>query len=135
MELVEIFRYLSKSTDVKITGSNFSNFVHLPIKRQLIIQWNKDFDKIKFDVAHGRGNKCTLSSNPVDLIRYIMDRAVYEWLLDVRKNNGVVSGLQLQNTADSVLHILTDDFNDTLGNPYGRPISFATSPLEDDAGV
>jgi hypothetical protein len=56
-----------------------------------------------------------------------MNRTVYEWLLEVRKNNDIVSGLQLQAAADSVLHILTDDFSDTLGNPYGRPISFATS--------
>jgi len=126
MEAVEIFRYLKK-TDKKVNASNFHQHVNRPINRMSITQWDKDFDKIKFDVAHGRGNKCTLSKSPVDLIRHIMDKTVYEWLLEVRKNNGVVSGLQLEAAADSVLHILMDDICDIDDIHHGRAVSFTTS--------
>jgi len=78
-------------------------------------------------VEHGRGDKCTLSKSPADLIQHIIDRTVYEWLLEVRKNNGIVSGLQLQAAADSVHHILTDDIYDFDEIPHGRTISFTTS--------
>ena len=127
MELVEIFRHLSKKTDVKVTAGNFHQFVHRPVSRKSIIQWGKDFDKIRFDVAHGRGDKCTLSSSPVDLIRHIMDKTVLEWLLEVRKSNGIVSGLQLQVAADSALHILADDICNFDDIPHGCTISFTTS--------
>ncbi|KAI7819944.1 hypothetical protein BC939DRAFT_459074 [Gamsiella multidivaricata] len=60
-----------------------------------------------------------------------MDKTVLGWLLEVRKSNGVVSGLQLQVAADSVLHILADDIADDIGDfndiPHGRTISFTTS--------
>jgi hypothetical protein len=56
-----------------------------------------------------------------------MDKTVYEWLVEVRKNNGIVSGLQLEAAADSVLHILTDDICEPNNSPYGRSISFTTS--------
>ncbi|KAI1287159.1 hypothetical protein EDD11_010484, partial [Mortierella claussenii] len=109
MEFVEVFRHFSKKTDMKVTPHSFGKFVNTPIKRQLITQWNKDFDKIKFDVAHGRGGERTLSTTPDDLMRHILDKTVYGWLHEVRKSNGAVSGLQLQAAADSVLHILMDD--------------------------
>lgn len=67
MELVEIFRHFSKRTGIaKITACNFGEFVLIPIKRQAIEKWDKSFDKIKFDVVHGRGNKYKLSSIPAD---------------------------------------------------------------------
>jgi len=127
MELVEIFRYLSKNTDLKVTATNFGKFIHLPLKRQTITQWNKDFEKIQFDVAHGRGNKCTLSKCPADLIRHIVGRTIYEWLLEVRKKNGIISGLQLQAAADSVHHILTDDICNFDDIHHGHTVSFTTS--------
>lgn len=127
MELVEIFRDLRKDTNKKVTATNFHQFVHCPVPRKSIKQWDKEFDKIQFDVAHGRGDKCTLSSNPVDLIRYILDKTVQEWLIEVRKSNSVVSGIQLQAAADSVLHILMDDICDLNDIPPGRPISFTAS--------
>ncbi|KAF9114153.1 hypothetical protein BGX30_006687, partial [Mortierella sp. GBA39] len=126
MEAVEIFRYLKK-TNKKVNAFNFHQHVHRPINRMSITQWDKDFDKIKFDAAHGRGNKCTLSKSPADLIRHILDETVYEWLLEVRKNNGIVSGLQLEAAADSVLHILMDDICDFDDIHHGREISFTTS--------
>ncbi|KAG0266718.1 hypothetical protein BGZ95_003009, partial [Linnemannia exigua] len=88
MEMVEIFRHFSKKTDTNVTSNNFGEFMDIPIKRQSIAQWNKDFNKIKFDVAHGRGDKRALSRNPDDLIRHILDKTVFEWLREVRKNNG-----------------------------------------------
>ena len=127
MESVEIFRHNSKKIDLdmKVTPTTFGEFMDMPIKRQMITQWNKDFDKIKFDVAHGRGDKRTLSSNPADLIRHILDKTAYEWLLEVRKNSGVVSGLQLQAAGDSALHILMDD-----SSPSMKSLLVAQSPLQ-----
>ena len=54
-------------------------------------------------------------------------RLSLEWLLEVRKNNGIVSGLQLQVAADSVLHTLMNDIYDFDDIPHGRTIAFATS--------
>lgn len=127
MEMVEVFRHFSKKTGTNVTPSNFGEFMDIPINRQSITQWNKDFNKIKFDVAHGRGDKRALSRNPDDLIRHILDKAVFEWLLEVRKNNGIVSGLQLQAAAGSVLHILLDDIFAFGDIPTGRTISFTAS--------
>lgn len=127
MELVEMFRHFSKRTDIKVTLNSFGDFMDIPIKRQSITQWNKNFDKIKFDVAHGRGDKCTLSSSPVDLIRHILDKTVHEWPLEVRRSNGVVSGLQLQAAAETVLHILMDDIFAFDDIPFNRTISFTAS--------
>jgi hypothetical protein len=127
MELVEIFRHLRKDTNIKVTAANFHQFVNIPISRKSITQWDKDFDKIKFDVEHGRDNKCTLSSSPVDLIRHLLDKTVQEWLLEVRKSNGIASGIQLQAAANSVLHILMDDICDPDDIPSGRVISFHAS--------
>ncbi|KAF8944073.1 hypothetical protein BGZ47_004704 [Haplosporangium gracile] len=124
MELVEMFHHFSKTTNIKVTPSNFGEFIDIPIKRQSITQWNKDFDRIRFDVAHGRRDKRTISSNPVDLMRHILDKTVYEWLLEVRRNNSVVSGLQLQATAEFVLHTLMDDILAFEDIPLGRTISF-----------
>ena len=56
-----------------------------------------------------------------------MDKAVYEWLQEVRKSNGVINGLQLQASADSVLHILTDDLDNIDNISHGCSISFTTS--------
>jgi hypothetical protein len=95
MELVEIFRYLRKNTDIKVNAANFHRFVNIPVSRTSITQWDRSFDRIKFDVDHGRGNKCMLSSSPIDLIRDLLDKTVQEWLLEVRKSNGIASGLQL----------------------------------------
>ena len=78
MKLVEVFRHFSKKTDVKVTPNNFGEFMDIPIKRQSITQWDKDLDKIKFDVTHGRGDKRKLSRNPDDLIRHILNKTVYE---------------------------------------------------------
>ncbi|KAF9114130.1 hypothetical protein BGW39_003484, partial [Mortierella sp. 14UC] len=127
MEMVEMFRHFSKKTDTNVTSNNFGEFMDMPIKRQSIAQWNKDFNKIKFDVAHGRGDKRALSRNPDDLIRHILDKTVFEWLREVRKNNGVVSGLQLQASAGSVLHILLDDILAFDDIPTGRTISFTAA--------
>ncbi|KAF8932384.1 Tigger transposable element-derived protein 6 [Haplosporangium gracile] len=98
MELVEVFRHFSKKTDVKVTPNNFGKFMDILITRQSLIQWSRNFDKIKFD-----------------------------WLLEVRSSNGVVSGLQLLAAADSVLHILTDDILVFDDIPLGHTISFTTS--------
>ncbi|OAQ32125.1 hypothetical protein K457DRAFT_135455 [Linnemannia elongata AG-77] len=65
MELVEIYRYLRQTKDVKVTSSNFHTFVKADIPRGSIKQWDKDYDKIKYDVLHGRGDKCTLSHDQV----------------------------------------------------------------------
>ena len=127
MGLVEIFRHLKERTDVNVTAINFHQFVRFPVPRHSIKKWDKDFDKIQFNVVHGRGDKCTLSSSPVDLIRHIMDKTVLEWLLEVRKNNGIISGLQLRPAAESVLHILMDDIFTFDDIPFGRTISFTTS--------
>ncbi|KAF9080739.1 hypothetical protein BGX29_005081, partial [Mortierella sp. GBA35] len=112
---------------MKVTANNFHQLVHIPVKRQSITHWNKDFDKILFDMVHGRGNKCTLSNSPFDLVRHILDKTVQEWLLEVQKSNGVVSGHQLQAAADSALHILIDDICDPDDIPPGRTISFTAS--------
>lgn len=72
----------------------------MPTKRQSIAQRNKDFDKISFMLY--------VQGDPFDLIRHLFDKAVYEWLSEARRKSGVVSGLQFQAAAESVLHILVD---------------------------
>ncbi|KAF8934962.1 hypothetical protein BGZ47_010114 [Haplosporangium gracile] len=124
MELIEMFRHFSKTTNIEVTPSNFGEFMDIPIKRQSITQWNKDFNKIRFDVAHGRDDKPTISSNPVDLIRHILNKTVYDWLLEVRRNKSVVTDLQLQAAAESVLHILMDDILAFEDIPLGCTISY-----------
>ncbi|KAF9177013.1 hypothetical protein BGZ51_009167 [Haplosporangium sp. Z 767] len=81
----------------------------MPISRDLITQWDKDFNKVRFDVAHGRGDKRTLTYSPVDLVQYLTDKAVDIWLAEARKENSVVSGIQLQAAADSIFYVLIDD--------------------------
>ncbi|KAF9078906.1 hypothetical protein BGX23_005832, partial [Mortierella sp. AD031] len=49
MELVKIFRHLSKNINMKVTATNFHQFVNIPVSRKSITQWDKDFDKIQFD--------------------------------------------------------------------------------------
>ncbi|KAG0195620.1 hypothetical protein BGX33_002897, partial [Mortierella sp. NVP41] len=132
MELVEIFRYLKATINIdktqkRVTANNFHRSVGLPIPGKSIAKWDKDFDKIQFDVAHGQGDKCTLSSNPVDLIQNILDKTVYEWLLEARKSNGIVSGRQLQAAADSIFHILMDDIYEPDDIPLGRTVSFTAA--------
>jgi len=56
-----------------------------------------------------------------------MDKTVFEWLLEVRKSNGIVSDLRLQAAAESVLHILMVDILAFDELPFGRPISFTSS--------
>lgn len=62
-------------------------------------------------------------SQPDSTHNGLMDRIVYEWLLDVRKKNGVVSGLQLKVAVD----VLADDICDFDYITHGRAISFTTS--------
>lgn len=126
MELVEIYRYLRQQKDTKVTPSNFHKFVKIDIHRDSITSWDKDFEKIKYDVAHGRGNKCRLSSDQSTLIRFMVGRAVNQWLVEVRKENGIISGRKLQATADSIFHVLVDDIApDEMS--LGRPISFTAA--------
>ncbi|KAI1300507.1 hypothetical protein EDD11_006182 [Mortierella claussenii] len=113
MELVEIFRHFSK-TDVKVTAGNFHQLMNTPVLRNSIIQWDKDFDKIQFDMAHGRGSKCTLSRSPVDMTPHIMDKTVHD-------------GLQPQAAADSALHVLMDDIYHPNDISPDRTISFTAS--------
>ncbi|KAG0054979.1 hypothetical protein BGZ90_005843 [Linnemannia elongata] len=56
-----------------------------------------------------------------------MDKTVLEWLLEVRKSNGIVSGLRFQAAAESALHILMDDILAFDEIPFGRPVSFTSS--------
>ncbi|KAF9143152.1 hypothetical protein BGX30_001180 [Mortierella sp. GBA39] len=53
MELVEIFRYLSRGTDVEVTAGIFHQFVHRPVTRQSITQWKKNVGKIRATQDHG----------------------------------------------------------------------------------
>jgi hypothetical protein len=96
------------------------------IHRDSIRQWDKDYNKIKYDVLHGRGDKCTLSNDPSTLVRYMVDKAVYNWLVEVRKENGIVSGRQLQAAAETIFHVLVDDIAPESIS-FGRPISFTAS--------
>ncbi|KAF9586429.1 hypothetical protein BGW38_005211 [Lunasporangiospora selenospora] len=109
MELVEIYRYLRQKKDAKVTPSNFHKFVKVDIHRDSILQWDKDFEKIKYDVPHGRGSRCTLSSDQSVLVRFMVGQAVFKWLVEVRKDNRIISGRNLQATADPIFHVLVDD--------------------------
>ncbi|KAF8932297.1 hypothetical protein BGZ47_011451 [Haplosporangium gracile] len=102
MELAEIFLHLSRRTDVKVTPGTFHEFVHLPVSRKSIIQWNKDFDKF--------------------ILMWRMAKAT-----NVRNKDDVVSGLQLEAAAGSVLHIPTDFIYSFDDISHGRTISFTTS--------
>ena len=125
MGLVEIYRHLRKNS-AKVTPTNFHTFVKANIHRESTKQWNRNYDKIKYDVLHGCSHKCKLSKDPSSLVRHLVDRAAFDWLVEVRKDNGVVSGRQLQAAAATIFHVLVDGISPE-NISLGRPISFTAS--------
>lgn len=56
----------------------------------------------------------------------MVGRAVYEWLVEVRKENGIISGRNLQATAETIFHVLVEDLApDDIS--LGRNISFTAA--------
>lgn len=79
-------------------------------------------------MLHGRGNKCKLSDDQSMLARYLIDQAVYDWLIEVRKDSGIISGRQLQAAAETIFHVLVDDIAPESMS-LGRTMSFTASWL------
>ncbi|KAG0359920.1 hypothetical protein BGX24_005679 [Mortierella sp. AD032] len=92
----------------RITAYNIHRFLDMDVDRNAVAKWERDYDKIKFDVQHGRGSKCKLSSSEDDVVLHYVNESVFQWLKKMREEGSPVSGRQFSNSAkDSIMFLST----------------------------
>ncbi|KAG0274476.1 hypothetical protein BGZ95_009733 [Linnemannia exigua] len=72
-------------------GKKLRDFFYSPfgrgmdIDRNAVAKCERDYDKIKFDVQHGPGSRCKLSSSEDDVVLHYVNESVFQWLKKMRQ--------------------------------------------------
>lgn len=107
LAVTDIYRFMHK-LNKKVTVHNFYKYMDVNVGRGVIAQWDAEYDRIKFDVQHGRGSKCKLSEAVDDIVLDYVNKAVALWLKIMREEGLSVKGRQFGQTAKEVYHCLTE---------------------------